>query len=308
MAILVDHPRWPAHGTHFAHLVSDTSLAELDDFARGVGLDWRAFDHDHYDVTADQVDALVAAGARRSDSRELVARLTAAGLRVRGAQRKTRRSRAIIQLQASWNQLLPQAPALGAELLLRWQEPQRRYHDVSHLFQMLRALEEICEGPVPRQVALAAWFHDAVYQGVPGQDEVSSAALARTELRAVGVASDLVEEVSRLVMLTIEHNPEPTDRDGVSIVDADLSILGQVPGRYQVYLRDVRYEHPRLTDSEFGLARLEVLGALLSLSTLFTSERAQHLWLNQARENLAGEAFRWQAVRGHHSPGEPKFG
>jgi len=27
--ILVDRPRWPAHGTRFAHLVSDTSFEEL---------------------------------------------------------------------------------------------------------------------------------------------------------------------------------------------------------------------------------------------------------------------------------------
>ena len=31
--ILVDKPLWPAHGRHFAHLVSDTSHQELHDFA-----------------------------------------------------------------------------------------------------------------------------------------------------------------------------------------------------------------------------------------------------------------------------------
>src|SRR5699024_7216320 len=83
MTILIDPPRWPAHGTVFAHLVSDRSLAELHRFARGEGLPPRAFDRDHYDVPAARYGRLVAAGAVAVESRELVRRLVAAGLRVR---------------------------------------------------------------------------------------------------------------------------------------------------------------------------------------------------------------------------------
>ena len=46
--ILIDPPAWPAHGTHFGHLVSDASLDELHAFARRTGLPHRGFDHDHY--------------------------------------------------------------------------------------------------------------------------------------------------------------------------------------------------------------------------------------------------------------------
>ena len=44
MAILIDPPLWPAHGTVFSHLVSDSSLAELRDFADAAGLPPGAFD------------------------------------------------------------------------------------------------------------------------------------------------------------------------------------------------------------------------------------------------------------------------
>ena len=50
MAIYLDPPLWPAHGTHFSHLISDTSLAELHAFATAAGIADRAFDGDHYDV------------------------------------------------------------------------------------------------------------------------------------------------------------------------------------------------------------------------------------------------------------------
>ncbi|RIJ77410.1 DUF4031 domain-containing protein [Nakamurella silvestris] len=75
MTVLIDPPRWPAHGRLWAHLVSDTSYAELHDFAAANGIAERGFDHDHYDVPAERYDLLVAAGAVPVDSRELLRRL-----------------------------------------------------------------------------------------------------------------------------------------------------------------------------------------------------------------------------------------
>ncbi|WP_020578050.1 DUF4031 domain-containing protein [Actinopolymorpha alba] len=83
MAILIDPPRWPAHGRRWSHLVSDTSYAELHAFAALWGVPMRGFDRDHYDVPEERYDELVAAGAVPVSSRELVARLIAAGLRRR---------------------------------------------------------------------------------------------------------------------------------------------------------------------------------------------------------------------------------
>lgn len=83
MALLIDPPRWPAHGTVFAHLVSDVSYTELHVFAAANGLPERAFDRDHYDVPLARYRLLVAAGAVPVESRELLARLVAAGLRRR---------------------------------------------------------------------------------------------------------------------------------------------------------------------------------------------------------------------------------
>ena len=34
MAVLIDPPRWPAHGRLWSHLVTDTELTELHAFAR----------------------------------------------------------------------------------------------------------------------------------------------------------------------------------------------------------------------------------------------------------------------------------
>jgi len=90
MAILIDEPRWPAHGRRWAHLVSDSDLDELHRFARAAGIPERAFDLDHYDVPEDAYERLVAAGASPVDGKELVRRLIASGLRVTTRQRRGR--------------------------------------------------------------------------------------------------------------------------------------------------------------------------------------------------------------------------
>lgn len=87
MAILIDDPRWPAHGRLWSHLISDTDLAELHDFAARNGVPRRGFDLDHYDVPADAHERLVAAGATAVDGHTLVRALLASGLRVKARDR-----------------------------------------------------------------------------------------------------------------------------------------------------------------------------------------------------------------------------
>ena len=81
--ILVDPAIWPWRGHRWAHLVSDESYDELHAFADRLGIPRRAFQGDHYDVPTWVRDEAIALGATAVDSRELVRRLRAAGLRRR---------------------------------------------------------------------------------------------------------------------------------------------------------------------------------------------------------------------------------
>ena len=87
MTVFIDPPTWPGHGRLWSHLVSDRSYAELHDFAARLGIPARAFERDHYDVIAERYAAALAAGAEPVDSREIVRRLHAAGLRRRKRSR-----------------------------------------------------------------------------------------------------------------------------------------------------------------------------------------------------------------------------
>lgn len=298
MAVLIDPPRWPAHGTRFSHLVSDTSLGELLEFADAAGVPVRAFDHDHCDVPERRHADLVAAGAQPVSGSTLVRRLVASGLRVRTPERTPKPAQVLPGLRSAWHALLPSATGLGAALLDRWQEPHRHYHDVRHLAQVLAALTGLAAGTLPRPVALAAWFHDAVHEGTAGEDEERSALLAEAELSAAGLPAAEVAEVSRLVRLTTRHDPEPGDRAGMLLVDADLSVLGLPGGRYHVYSRDVRLEYARFADDDFARGRIGVLEALSSSRPMFGTDAGRAAWSAQAERNIAEERRRWSRLLG----------
>lgn len=82
MTIWIDPPQWPAHGRLWSHLISDTTIVELHEFAARAGIPRRGFEGDHYDVPAELYPDIVAAGARTTSGRDLLSRLQASGLRL----------------------------------------------------------------------------------------------------------------------------------------------------------------------------------------------------------------------------------
>lgn len=299
MAALIDPPSWPAHGTLFAHLVSDSSLEELHAVATVAGLHPRAFDRDHYDVPAAKVDAAVAAGAKQVSARELVRALGASGLRLNKRTAADRRAASRRVALQQFPLRTPEGLMVAADLLQRWSEPHRTYHDIEHLLHCLNSLSVLeteslleTEGhQAPRTVRLAAWFHDAIHTGAaaaPGEDERASAALAEELLPGL-VEFDEVAEVASLVRVTIDHAPAADDINGGLLSDADLSILGSDPDDYRRYLRRVRREYGDVPADEFRKGRRAVVESLLTQDPLYATETGRRLWEGRARTNLAAE-------------------
>lgn len=160
----------------------------------------------------------------------------------------------------------------------------RGYHDLRHLAEVLQRLDELGEGGNV-EVVLAAWFHDAVYDGAR-DDEEQSARLAESELAGTGVD---VAEVARLVRLTETHDPPPGDHNGEALCDADLAILAADPERYREYAADVRREYAGYPDADFRAGRLAVLQDLAGRDALFRTAHARAHWEPRARANLAAE-------------------
>lgn len=98
-----------------------------------------------------------------------------------------------------------------------------------------------------------------------------------------------LDEVARLVELTLRHHPEPDDRNGIALSDADFAVLGAEPQRYAEYAANVRAEFHEVPDEYFRPARSELLAEFLTRDEIFASEPAQQRWEATARTNLARE-------------------
>jgi predicted metal-dependent HD superfamily phosphohydrolase len=182
------------------------------------------------------------------------------------------------------------AEDLREELRAAYAEPSRGYHDTRHLREVLSRLAELAgagEEFDRRSVALAAWFHDAVYDGERDAEE-RSAAWAEQALPAY-VDEATVAEVARLVRLTEQHRPDRDDANGCALSDADLAILAAPPGRYDEYVAAVRREYAHLDDEVFAAGRAEVLRTLTAGDRLFRTGHGHRLWEDAARANVARE-------------------
>ncbi|MCC9306664.1 HD domain-containing protein [Kitasatospora sp. RB6PN24] len=199
-------------------------------------------------------------------------------------------------LLARWCSVLSRAGATaepaphGRKLLDCWAEPQRRYHTTDHLLAVLDQVDALAgHAADPDAVRLAAWFHDAVYRPDRSENEERSAALAARALRALGVPEELVAEVTRLVLLTVTHHPEPGDRNGEVLCDADLAVLGGTPERYAAYAAAVRAEYAFVPEEPFRAGRAAILRQLLALPALYRTPAARERFDSAARANLAAE-------------------
>lgn len=169
------------------------------------------------------------------------------------------------------------------DLLRRYGEPHRSYHNLFHIEWLLNALEP---HPIAEQAALelAVWFHDAVYDTTRDTNEEESARLARRALEPLD--PELAHRVSDMVLATkTHHSDDPTTQ---LLLDADLSILGAESAVYQRYSRAIRQEYAWLPPEAYQAGRLRVLRSFLSRPRIYVTQAFSGLE-EAARANLRGE-------------------
>ena len=195
---------------------------------------------------------------------------------------------------------------LWSDLVKRWSEPHRGYHNLHHLLQVLTVIDSLSSGQEDLQaVRLAAWFHDAIYDPKAADNEAQSAELARAELGTLKLDEALVDDVCELILMTIEHQVEEAEdsarRCALLLHDADLSILGAPAAQYLMYVNGVRREYAHVPDKEFTSARSAILQGFLDRERIFLLDDAHERLEESARTNIAAELL-------IYSPDEPEEG
>ncbi len=201
--------------------------------------------------------------------------------------------RGFARLLESHGVAVADAYPLFDRLVAAHEEPHRHYHTLEHVGEVLRVAGRLA-ATSPGTVALAAWFHDAVYDPTRHDNEGRSAELAVHELTALGLDAATVNSVATLVRTTahLSGGEPPAAPDARALLDADLAILGAAPVRYERYARDIRREYAHVSDGDYARGRVAVLERFLARPWLYFDPRMVLEGDGPARANLAAERDR----------------
>lgn len=182
------------------------------------------------------------------------------------------------------------APLL-ADLQTRHAEPQRHYHDWSHVEALLGHMTGLADVLHDRDaVFLAIVFHDSIYDPHASDNERRSAELL--------VASDLpfppasLALAKRMIEAT-EGHAMPGDlgreayEDCAHFLDMDLAILGAPAQRFDIYEDQIRREYAHVPDDAFRAGRARVLQRFAAREPLYFSAWGKDRFDAKARLNIA---------------------
>ena len=187
----------------------------------------------------------------------------------------------------AWNELQHTPPrSLYEQLLQAYSEPQRHYHTLQHLAECLQLQSDSAHlAQHPAEIAIALWFHDAVYDVKAHDNEARSADWAVAALQAAGVSVEVQTRVHALIMAT-EHTAAPLAGDAALLVDIDLAILGATPARFAEYERQIRQEYAWVPEEVFVEKRRAVLQGFLAMPHIYSTAFFQQHRAAQARSNV----------------------
>lgn len=172
-----------------------------------------------------------------------------------------------------------------------YQQPDRHYHGLNHVHALLRLLDEHSEQLVrdKTSVALAIWFHDAIYDSTRDDNEEQSALLAEQTLPTWACPAALTASVARKVRATKGHVWLDGDPDTAVFLDFDLGILAAPEPVYQRYAAQVAQEYAWVPEPAYRLGRAKVLQSFLERPQLYFTPALRTPWEPRARANLIAE-------------------
>jgi predicted metal-dependent HD superfamily phosphohydrolase len=184
--------------------------------------------------------------------------------------------------------------AMQADLEAAYAMPARAYHNFSHVQAVLQHCRAVADGPGwehPREVQLAALYHDAIYDAGRSDNEARSAQLAREAIARWLPDRDIdVERVVQLIELTARHGTlaaSDVDAEAALFLDCDMAILGAPAPVFDAYDRGIAEEYAgHVPGFLFRMQRKRFLRKVLMQPRIFISDFFHQRLDAPARANL----------------------
>lgn len=170
-------------------------------------------------------------------------------------------------------------------LKVEYTKSDRSYHSDTHVSECLKYLEAFSQLASRKdEIAVAIWFHDAIYDTRKSDNEELSAAWAVDFLEGASVAKDIIVRVEAMILATKTHVAETADEN--LMLDIDLGILGTPEDVFESYDASIREEYGWVPENEYRKGRTTVLMSFLEREVIYKTAEFRNGLEETARQNL----------------------
>lgn len=173
-------------------------------------------------------------------------------------------------------------------LLKKHNERHRAYHDVTHVQDCLDKLDSLGEIEHRKDIEMAFWYHDVIYNPYGKDNELKSAEKAIKFLESNFVNQTETDRVKDLITATI-HKEAPKNIEEAYIMDIDISILGSEEPLYQKYTQQIRKEYKLVPSFIYRKNRLKIMKMFLDRDQLYFTDHFKLIYEDKARLNIQRE-------------------
>ncbi|MBE9050563.1 hypothetical protein IQ243_09085 [Nostocales cyanobacterium LEGE 11386] len=202
-----------------------------------------------------------------------------------------------VQLFCQWQHTLQgfgvdqvAAEQVFTRLIEAYSTSDRHYHTLKHIDHVLSIINTLqAYAQDLTAVQLAAWFHDVVYDTQAQDNEERSADYACELLISLGIPTNTLATVSRLILHTKNHQAATDDYDSYILLDADLAILAAHPDQYREYANAIRQEYAWVPELDYIKGRRQVLERFWQRQRIYFTPLMFEVAEQIARSNLQAE-------------------
>ena len=179
---------------------------------------------------------------------------------------------------------------LYLELINKYNEPHRHYHNLDHILYCLDKLKEV-HGIEYDDIALrfGIWYHDSVYNIDDNKNEEKSAEFAEKHLLQIMSPCSLIENVKAIILVTKHFQASQLFQlECKLIVDIDLSSFGDRP-EFQHGCELIRKEYADIDEKVYLRERIKILFNFVTRPNIYLTNYFREKYELLAFENICSE-------------------